>query len=125
MSSTYLGTLLRTFNAFPDRAGEWSVISVSSEPGLWRSGVERRLHQLGALQRSRFQRGRFLQDEFWPYRAARAPRKDRYALPAKFWFPHADARTPLWEMKISAEQYDRTITLLWLPRPAGVWPQRF
>lgn len=47
------------------------------------------------------------------------------SLPANVWFPHADSRTPLREMKVSAEQYDSTITLLCLPRPAEAWPQRW
>jgi hypothetical protein len=46
-------------------------------------------------------------------------------LPAKLWFPDADPRIQLREMKISADQYDSTITLLSLPRSADVWPQRF
>ncbi len=46
------------------------------------------------------------------------------SLPANVWFRHADSRTPLREMKISADQYDSTITLLCLPRLAEAWPQR-
>jgi hypothetical protein len=45
-------------------------------------------------------------------------------VPARVWFPHADALMPVREMKISADQYDCTLTLLVLPRGADVWPVR-
>ncbi|OAE59009.1 hypothetical protein A7J67_03325 [Achromobacter xylosoxidans] len=41
---------------------------------------------------------------------------------AAVWFPHADPRTPLREMKVHAIQYDATLTLLCLPRSAEAWP---
>lgn len=43
-------------------------------------------------------------------------------LPVSTWFPHADTRIPMREMKIHADQYDRVITLLCLPRSVDVWP---
>ncbi|WP_439669200.1 IrrE N-terminal-like domain-containing protein [Cupriavidus necator] len=43
---------------------------------------------------------------------------------ATTWFPHADAATPLREMKLSTEQYDSTLSLLILPRSAEVWAPR-
>ncbi|ATG21075.1 toxin [Ralstonia pickettii] len=46
------------------------------------------------------------------------------SLAANIWFPHADASMPVREMKISADQYDCTLTLLVLPRGADVWPPR-
>ncbi|WP_029047025.1 ImmA/IrrE family metallo-endopeptidase [Cupriavidus sp. amp6] len=45
-------------------------------------------------------------------------------VPAQTWFPHADTEIPLREMKVSAEQYDSTLTLLVLPRFADVWAPR-
>ncbi|MCP1512887.1 MULTISPECIES: ImmA/IrrE family metallo-endopeptidase [Pseudomonas] len=42
-------------------------------------------------------------------------------LPAKIWFPHAEAGTSLREMKISSDQYDYVLSLLILPRSATVW----
>lgn len=45
-------------------------------------------------------------------------------VPARVWFPHADASMPVREMKISADQYDCILTLLVLPRGADVWPPR-
>lgn len=43
---------------------------------------------------------------------------------ARIWFPHAEAVTPLREMKIHCEQYDVILTLLILPRVADVWRPR-
>lgn len=43
---------------------------------------------------------------------------------ASIWFRHADPQTPLREMKISADQYNSTISLLLLPRSAEAWPPR-
>ncbi|CAD5202146.1 ImmA/IrrE family metallo-endopeptidase [Pseudomonas sp. FEN] len=42
-------------------------------------------------------------------------------LPAKIWFPHAEADTCVREMKVSSDQYDYVMTLLILPRSASVW----
>lgn len=50
--------------------------------------------------------------------------KSGVVIPAKTWFPHAEASMPVREMKISADQYDCTLTLLVLPRGADVWPPR-
>lgn len=46
------------------------------------------------------------------------------ALAANVWFKHVDPRTMLREMKISADQYDSTLTLLCLPNSAEAWPPR-
>ncbi len=43
-------------------------------------------------------------------------------IPASIWFPHANANTPLREMKVYAEQYGIVMSLLCLPRSAEVWP---
>lgn len=43
-------------------------------------------------------------------------------IPASIWFPHAEAGSPLREMKIYAEQYGVVLSLLHLPRSADVWP---
>lgn len=43
-------------------------------------------------------------------------------LPAQVWFPHADKRTTLKEMKVFSDQYDCVFTILKLPRSATVWP---
>lgn len=45
-------------------------------------------------------------------------------VPASTWFRHADSSTMLREMKISADQYDSTVSLLCLPRSAEAWPPR-
>lgn len=45
-------------------------------------------------------------------------------IPAAVWFPHADPRTPLREMKVHAMQYDATLSLLCLPRSAEAWAPR-
>lgn len=45
-------------------------------------------------------------------------------LPASVWFRFAEPQIPLREMKISADQYERVLTLLCLPRSAEVWPPR-
>ena len=42
-------------------------------------------------------------------------------VPIRVWFPHADAGLSVREMKLSAEQYDYTLTLLLLPRIADCW----
>ncbi|MFJ2684417.1 ImmA/IrrE family metallo-endopeptidase [Pseudomonas sp. NPDC087342] len=42
-------------------------------------------------------------------------------LPAKIWFPHAEVGTTVREMKVSSDQYDYVLTLLYLPRSASVW----
>ena len=44
--------------------------------------------------------------------------------PAKLWFPYADSKLSLVEMKIFSEHYDSTLTLLRLPRYADVWKPR-
>lgn len=46
------------------------------------------------------------------------------AIPASVWFRFAEPQVQLREMKISADQYDRVLTLLCLPRSANVWPPR-
>jgi len=38
------------------------------------------------------------------------------------WFPEAEERFQLREMKLRADQYDATLTLLHLPRSAKAWP---
>ncbi|WP_339652041.1 ImmA/IrrE family metallo-endopeptidase [Halopseudomonas pelagia] len=43
-------------------------------------------------------------------------------LPAKIWFPHAEAETFAREMKVSSDQYEYVLSLLILPRSATVWP---
>lgn len=45
-------------------------------------------------------------------------------MPASRWFPHADSTMQVREMKVSAEQYDCTLTLLVLPKGADVWAPR-
>jgi hypothetical protein len=42
-------------------------------------------------------------------------------LPAQAWFKHAEDGLSLKEMKISADQFDYTLTLLILPRGSKVW----
>ncbi|WP_146041535.1 ImmA/IrrE family metallo-endopeptidase [Pseudomonas sp. DP16D-R1] len=42
-------------------------------------------------------------------------------LPAKIWFPHAEMGTSVREMKVSSEQFDYVLSLLYLPRSASVW----
>lgn len=53
-----------------------------------------------------------------------AVRNDRTGtqLPASTWFPHANAATPVREMKVTAEQYGTVLTLLHLPGSADLWP---
>jgi hypothetical protein len=41
---------------------------------------------------------------------------------ASVWFPKTEEQFSLREMKIRADQYDATLTLLHLPRSAKVWP---
>jgi len=41
---------------------------------------------------------------------------------ARLWFKHADKAISLREMKLYMDQYDRTMTLLILPKLADVWP---
>lgn len=41
---------------------------------------------------------------------------------ASVWFPKAEEQFSLREMKIRADQYDTTLTLLHLPRSAKAWP---
>lgn len=43
-------------------------------------------------------------------------------VPATIWFPTAEPKMHLREMKIHAAQYDATLSLLCLPRLAEVWP---
>jgi hypothetical protein len=43
-------------------------------------------------------------------------------IPAKVWFPDADPRIPLREMKLQADRYESVVTLLHLPRSADVRP---
>lgn len=43
-------------------------------------------------------------------------------VPAQVWFPHADKRMTLKEMKVFSDQYDCVFTILKLPRSATVWP---
>lgn len=43
---------------------------------------------------------------------------------ARIWFPHAEQGASLLEMKIHADQYDWTMTLLVLPKGIPVWEQR-
>ncbi|QJC81546.1 ImmA/IrrE family metallo-endopeptidase [Pseudomonas umsongensis] len=42
-------------------------------------------------------------------------------VPAKVWFPHADAGMSVREMKVSSDQFDYVLSLLYLPRSASVW----
>ncbi|MCW0371298.1 ImmA/IrrE family metallo-endopeptidase [Xanthomonas sacchari] len=42
-------------------------------------------------------------------------------LPARVWFKHAEDGLSLKEMKISADQFDYTLTLLIMPRGSRVW----
>lgn len=53
-----------------------------------------------------------------------AHEKDGALLPASVWFPHAAPTMQVREMKVSAEQYDCTLTLLVLPKGGDVWPPR-
>ncbi|WP_259657598.1 ImmA/IrrE family metallo-endopeptidase [Burkholderia pseudomallei] len=53
-----------------------------------------------------------------------AHEKEGMLVPAPVWFPHADSTMQVREMKVSAEQYDCTLTLLILPKGADVWPPR-
>jgi hypothetical protein len=53
-----------------------------------------------------------------------AHEKDGILLSTSIWFQHADPTTQMREMKVSAEQYDCTLTLLILPKGADVWPPR-
>jgi hypothetical protein len=46
-------------------------------------------------------------------------------LPIRAWFQHADIGLSVREMKLSAEQYGYTLTLLMLPRIANCWPSKF
>lgn len=50
--------------------------------------------------------------------------RDRHGveMPAQVWFPHADQRAVLKEMKIFSDQYDCVFTILKLSRLATVWP---
>jgi hypothetical protein len=41
---------------------------------------------------------------------------------AAIWFPYAEERFSLRELKLTADQYDYVFTLLWLPRSARAWP---
>lgn len=41
---------------------------------------------------------------------------------ASIWFPYAEKSMTVREMKITADQYDATLTLLHLPHHADVWP---
>ena len=43
------------------------------------------------------------------------------AVPAKVWFPDADSRVQIREMKLQADRYESVMTLLHLPRSADVW----
>lgn len=45
-------------------------------------------------------------------------------IPANVWFKNAEKDLVLREMKIYADQYDSTITLLKLPQYADVWPSK-
>jgi hypothetical protein len=45
-------------------------------------------------------------------------------IPASVWFRFAGPQVQLREMKISADQYDSVLTLLFLPRSADFWPPR-
>lgn len=45
-------------------------------------------------------------------------------VPATVWFPHADRKVTLREMKIRSDQYDSVLTLLCLPSDLTVWPPR-
>lgn len=42
--------------------------------------------------------------------------------PTQVWFPHADKRMTLKEMKVLSDQYDCVFTILKLPRSETVWP---
>lgn len=42
-------------------------------------------------------------------------------VPAKVWFPHADAGMSVREMKVSSDQFDYVLSFLNLPRSASVW----
>ena len=55
--------------------------------------------------------------------AVSTDRKGR-AMPAPVWFPHAPSGTELVEMKITADQYEWTMSLLVLPRGLAVWKPR-
>lgn len=43
-------------------------------------------------------------------------------IPASVWFPHAQADTPLREMKLHTDQYGAVLSLLHLPQSVDVWP---
>ncbi|MFL9869538.1 ImmA/IrrE family metallo-endopeptidase [Paraburkholderia fungorum] len=50
--------------------------------------------------------------------------KQGLSIAGRAWFPHAEQAMRLREMKLSAEQYDCTLTLLVLPKAADVWAPR-
>ena len=50
--------------------------------------------------------------------------REGQTMSASIWFPHADPRIPVREMKLQADRYGTVITLLHLPRSADVWPPR-
>lgn len=43
-------------------------------------------------------------------------------VPASVWFTHAQADTPIREMKLHTDQYGAVLSLLHLPQSADVWP---
>ena len=45
-------------------------------------------------------------------------------IPAKRWFPYADSKAEVTEMKLFSEQYDSTLTLLLLPKYTDFWPPK-
>lgn len=45
-------------------------------------------------------------------------------IPAQVWFPHADPGAKLREMKLYSEHYNRTISLLVLPKSVSCWAPR-
>jgi hypothetical protein len=50
--------------------------------------------------------------------------KEGVLVPGRLWFSHAEQAMQLREMKISADQYDCTLTLLVLPKFTEVWAPR-
>jgi len=45
-------------------------------------------------------------------------------IPAKLWFPNADTKATVREMKVTTDQYESTITLLILPASLTAWEPR-
>ena len=100
---------------------EKAVMLISSEGFVHWASSSSSAHKAGAFFASRRQLVEIPMGTLAADDSVRAEKLGR-EIPSTAWFKHADPGLTLREMKLAMDQYDRTLTLLILPRLSSYWP---